>query len=360
MTRLLSLSLLALFACSSPVEASAPEPATPGTSGPRLVIVRAAVAGDEIAVLWARQSGPLALSRFSLTGQRRGEDVVLAPTARLATLATDGARFAACWGTGPSPSDGDTDIACATVPVGGEAVSVLTPFSGFAPALTRGPRGLMLAYGSFEPQATSGKTFRIHLRELEGAGASWSSELLGNPTRYYAALQVTSTPSGFFIAAFDGDKGFRVAHDLTTAKGPFPIGDSYGAQPGTENIVAIGDTVAINRAIPYKTAYTVIDDSNRVTTSLFVGGGVKLGHSAFLWAEAGSFRAAWQETFEGDSLQRRDLPLDAGRIEENAEGDDRRSEQRGSRMTVVASPAGPLLAKDGATGVVVVAFPQAP
>ncbi len=358
MTRLLSLSLLALFACSSPVEASAPEPATPGTPGPRLVVVRAAVAGDEVAVVWAREERPLVLSRFSLTGQRRGEDVVLAPTARLATLATDGARYAACWGTGPSPSDGDTDIACATVPVGGGAVSVLTPFSGVAPALTRGPRGLVLAYGSIESQATSGKRFRIHLRELEGTGASWSSEVLETPA--LAGLQVTSTPSGFFVAALYGSMGFRLAHDLTSAKGPFPIGESFGTQPGTENIVAIGDTVAINRAIPYKTAYTVVDSSNRVTTSLFVGGGVKLGHSAFLWAEAGSFRAAWQTTFEGDSLQRRDLPLDAGRIEENGDVDERRQEQHGSRMTVVASPAGPLLVKDGATGVVVVALPQAP
>lgn len=360
MTRLIPLSLLALVACSSPVEASAPEPATPGTPGPRLVVVRAAVAGDEVAVVWAREERPLVLSRFSLTGQRRGEDVVLAPNATLATLATDGARFAACWGTSPGSSGRDSVIACATVPVGGGAVTTITPFVGVAPALAQGPRGLMLAFGTIDSQAPSSKSFRVHLRELDGAGAPWTSEPLDASGTSGSALQVTSTPTGFFIASFGGDDGFRVAHDLISAKGPFPIGDSYGTQPGKENIVAIGDTVAINRAIPYENVYTVIDASNRVATSLFVGGGVKVGHSAFLWTEAGSFRAGWHKTFEDDALHVRDLPLGAGRIVEDVGINERRSEQYSSRMTVVASPAGPLLVKDGPTGVEVVALPSTP
>ena len=85
---------------------------------------------------------------------------------------------------------------------------------------------------------------------------------------------------------------------------------------------------------------------------------MKLGHSAFLWEEAGSFRAAWQKAFDGDALRVRTLPLDAGRVQDSGEDvDERRTEQLGSHMTVVASPAGPLLVKDGATGLEVVALP---
>ena len=50
------------------------------------------------------------------------------------------------------------------------------------------------------------------------------------------------------------------------------------------------------------------------------------------------------------------LPLDAGQVRDCGEDDERRTEQLGSHMTVVASPAGPLLVKDGATGLEVVAL----
>ena len=266
---------------------------------------------------------------------------MLAPKAKLATLATDGARYAACWSTRPSASQDDPMIACATAPVGGGALDTIPRFAGVAPALAPSPRGLMLAFGTIDSQASSSKKFRVHLRELDGAGASWTSEPIAGTSGFDAAIQVTSTPSGFFIASFYGGEGFRVALDLTIAKGPFPIGKLFGTQPGTENIVAIGDTVAIDCAVPYSHEYMVIDPSNRVTTSLSVGGGVKLGHSAFLWEEAGSFRAAWQKTFDGDALRVRTLPLDAGRVQDSGEdADERRTEQLGSHMTVVASPAG--------------------
>lgn len=367
MARLIAPSFLLLVACSTPVETTPTEPVVHAKSQSRLYVVRAAVANDEVAAVWAKEEGPLTLSRFSLTpgappqGQRRGRDEVLAPNANLATLATDGARYAACWATRPSNFDENTMIACATVPVGGGAITTLPPFAGVAPALTRGPRGLVLAFGTVDSRPSSSTGFRVHLRELEGSGASWTSEPIEGVDGRGAAIQVVSTPSGFFVASLYGSNGFRVVHTLTAGTGPFPIGDSFGTQPGTENMVAIGDTVAIGRAIPYAHEYTVVDASNRVTTSLYVGGGVKLGQSAFLWEEAGSFRAAWQKSFEGDALRVRTLPLDAGRVQDVGEDiEERRTEQYGSRMTIVASPAGALLVKDGAAGLEVVALPSAP
>lgn len=187
------------------------------------------------------------------------------------TLAGDGDRYVACWAD-------DSQIACATAPVGQGSASPGQSMAGVAPSLAYSSGTWALAYG------VPGSLAVVHLAD--------DGMAVGSPVMFEAGedLGVTSLPLlaatklGFFLVGGDEVRVHALNFAFLSIAEAVDLGVrswAYGAIAGSEA------KVAIHLSKPYGSNLFLLEDGVLTSTQPFTGGG-KGGLRAALAADGTS------------------------------------------------------------------------
>jgi hypothetical protein len=297
-------SLMAsLLACTAPATAPDEEPALPDIDrAPPSVAettarweappdgafgaLASASASDEGAIAYAELQAldgggsftqtRILLQRLDSTGAPRGSSIELGviESGNLSglTLASDGNQYIACWAD-------DSQIDCATAPVGQGGASPGQSMAGVSPSLAYGSGTWALAYG------LSGKLAVVRLSNGGMADGSPASFEAGEDPYFQALPLLAATKLGFVLVG--GDK-VRV-HTLDFAFSPVANTVDLGVMPWAFGAIAASETaVAIHLSEPYGSNLFLLEDGT-LTGTLPFGGGGKLGLRAALAGEGASF-----------------------------------------------------------------------
>lgn len=308
---LLASSTLALLpACTTPVAPPLADPAPPGTPGItakwkttpelRLEDLVATSAGEEGAVAyveWDRgdgqgeEQGRVLLQRLDASGIVRGSPVEIAGMQSLPpqhlTLATDGARYLACW-------EQAARISCAAVPLGeGSASSAHTAAAGVSPALAHDPGGFALAY------SLPGHVAAVHVAN-DGTAAG-KPAIIATADGTSNEILLGSTRLGFALVRGSGSGGDATAHVhlLDSALAPIGAPVDLGVPLRFQAAVTATDTtVAVSVAKPYAGQLFLLEGGSVEHTHEFQGGG-KGGLSAALAADGAAIGMLSADDSEG-------------------------------------------------------------
>lgn len=204
------------------------------------------------------------LQRLTVKGATVGAPVVLEATVERdsvdfphVSIATDGARYLACWSL---IVDGAYQTTCAAVPVGGGAATRGLVVSGSSPSIAFRPSGWALVYES---------DMRVLAQRL-----SDDASALGDPVEVSASQKtmpaplVTATPSGFAVVdtpdpSDTGNVLRRLDPELHAVTSPVVVGTkwSYGRA-----IAALGETVAVVMSSPAGNTVAIVDSEGDVST----------------------------------------------------------------------------------------------
>jgi hypothetical protein len=303
-------TMVLLAACTGPVApapAPLPDPSAPDevpgptytttttatwkpASGRTFGEIAAASAGDEGAIVYTESDAPdsqgivrssVLVQRLDATGAVWGPRVEL-DTVELSgyrspalTLATDGARYLACW-------QREGTIACAGVAIDQGTVFPALSVNGAWPSLAYGAGTFALAYGVPE---------QVAVVRVASDGTA-----VGNPASFDAGegtdprALLSASASGF--ALVDGDDGAsayaRVRHLDKSCAALHPPIDLGVHLWSYASLAAYGTSVAVGLSEPYGGNVFTLDGDTVTHVHAFTGGG-KLGVNVALLASHESF-----------------------------------------------------------------------
>lgn len=250
------------------------------------VAIAAAAARDEGAVAYVELSSPdgtggfrqsrIALQRLDTAGAVRGAPVELGVVASGAatglTLATDGARYLACWS-----AEGHID--CATAPVGQGGASPGPSLAGATPSVAYSMGAWALAY------SVSGQIAVVPLASSDLAAGSPVMFEAGRAAAFELLPLLAATPRGFVLV---GGDTVRVQL-LDVALVPLGGAVELGVGPWVHGAVVASEAgVAVHLSEPYGSKLFLVQDGAVARTVPFDGGG-KPGLRVALVDEGGSF-----------------------------------------------------------------------
>lgn len=204
------------------------------------------------------------LQRLTVQGATLGAPVALETTVERdsvdfphVSIATDGARYIACWSL---IVDGDYQTTCAAVPLGGGAATNGLVVGGSSPSIAFHPQGWAVVYESKK---------RLLAQRLNDDAIA-----LGDPVEVSAAQTgmpkplMTATPSGF--AVFDGpapsDNGNvlrRLDPELHAVTNPVAVGTKFSSGFA---IAAVGETVAVFLNSPQGRTVEIVHPNGDIST----------------------------------------------------------------------------------------------
>lgn len=295
--------MASLLACTAPTTAPDEEPALPGIKqAPPSVsettarweappdgafgMLASASANDEGAIAYAELQAldgggsftqtRIKLQRLDSAGAPRGSSIELGVVesgfVSGLTLASDGNQYIACWAD-------DSQIDCATAPVGQGSASPGQSMAGVSPSLAHSSGMWALAYG------VPGNLAIVHLASNGMADGSPAMFEAGEDSYFEPLLLLAATKLGFVLV---GGNEVRV-HTLNFAFIPIAKAVDLGVMPWAFGAIAASETkVAINLAVPYGSNLFLLQDGTLMDTLPFDGGG-KLGLHVALTEEGTSF-----------------------------------------------------------------------
>lgn len=248
--------------------------------------VVAASRGSEAALVTIEETAGAAtmsavLRWLDREGGASGEPTVLAAPANTATIATDGARYVACW-------SGNERVTCASIAPGARKASQFFETAGRAPALAYGSGTWVLGYAGSDARTTDTRlqSFDADLRPARATTLVASAPRIGSVLR---APLLSARTGGFVAVAGEPLEVHALDAQLSPQGAPVSLDESmwfYGSLAATDA------RIAVSLARPYGAAVFVIDDAGSVQQHSLSGGG-KRGLPIALRTEGDAMRALW-------------------------------------------------------------------